>query len=58
MQHIRITKKIEHAHNLETVVERGSVHIETNKHTSYMFISIKNSKIVEEENLDFLVIFI
>ncbi len=44
MQHIRIKKKrIEHAHNLETVVERGSVHIETNKHIPYVFISCQTT---------------
>jgi hypothetical protein len=36
-------KRIEHTHNLETVVERGSVHIETNKHIPYVFISCQTT---------------
>ena len=31
-------KKIKHAHSLETVVERDSVHIETNKHHTCLFL--------------------
>ena len=58
MQHIRIKKNRTCTHNLETVVERGSVHIETNKHTSYMFISRKNFQIIEKENRNIFLIFI